>query len=252
MNGGTHRARSLSVLRVGHPTSSSSKAASLSPRQAQGRKRLTNMGPPITIPDQSKFFPIFGRQLAPIPDQELVSLNIDPMAYANMSKEEQKALVYARRTAKGLDGAGRPIYRRKRRFQEPSSSRVFKAVQAAKTELPTLRAAKPGAPALTETDDIQNMMRTWVETKVAKMLGPDPREVAHFTGFLEKSMSTDRGMQRTVEVMKWWRRVCMDSWGPDQERRGQYGREWWVAWWNVKDKLDAIIKSRFGGKLNLD
>ncbi|KAG9100820.1 deoxycytidyl transferase [Ceratobasidium sp. 370] len=252
MNGGTDRARSFSVPRVGQPMPGSSKAASLSPRRAQGRKRLTNMGPPTTMPNRSQFFPIFRRQLAPIPDQELVSLDIDPIAYAKMTREQQKAIVFTRRTAKGLDGAGRPIYKRKRRFQEPPSDRVYKTVQAVKVELPTLRAAKPGTPAVTETDDVQDMMRAWVETKVAKKLGPDPREVAHFSTFLEKSMATDRGMQRTVEVMKWWRHVCMSSWGPDDERHGRYGREWWVAWWDTKDKLDAIVKRRFGGKLNLN
>ncbi|KAG8737367.1 deoxycytidyl transferase [Ceratobasidium sp. 414] len=252
MNGGTDRARSLSVPRIRQPMPSSSKATSLSPRRAQGHKRLTNMGPPTTMPDRSKFFPVFSRQLAPVPDQELVSLDIDPTAYVKMTREQQKAIVFARRTAKGLDGAGRPIYKRKRRVQEPPSDRVYKTVQAVKVELPTLRAAKPGAPAVTETDDVQDMMRAWVETKVAKKLGPDAREVAHFSIFLEKSMATDRGMQRTIEVMKWWRHVCMSSWGPDDERRGQYGREWWVAWWDIKDKLDAIVKRRFGGKLNLN
>lgn len=252
LNNGNDRARSLSVPRQGPITTNSSKATSLSPRRAQQRKRLTNMGPPMAVPDQPKFFPLFNRQLAPIPDQELVSLDIDPMAYAKMSKEEQKSLVLARRTAKGLDGAGRPIQQRRRRFQEAENKRVYKVIYAGKTELPTLRAAKPGAPAVTETSDIQDMIRAWVETKVQKKLGPDPREVAHFGGFLEKSMATDRGMQRTVEVMKWWRHVCMNSWGQEQERRGQYGREWWVAWWDVKDKLDAVVKKRFGGKLNLD
>lgn len=249
---GNDRARSLSVPRQGPTEAGSSKAASLSPRRAQPRKRLTNMGPPMAIPDQPKFFPVFSRQLAPIPDQELVSLGIDPIAYANMSKEEQKILVLARRTAKGLDGAGRPINQRKRRFQEAQDMRVYKVVQAGKTELPTLRTAQPGAPAVSETSDIQDMIRTWVETKIQKKLGPDPREVAHFGGFLEKSMATDQGMQRTVDVMKWWRHVCMNSWGKEQERRGQYGREWWVAWWEVKDKLDLIVKKRFGGMLNLD
>ncbi|KAG8714193.1 deoxycytidyl transferase [Ceratobasidium sp. 394] len=252
MRGGTDRARSLSVPRIGQPMPGSSKAASLSPRQAQGQKRLTNMGPPTTLPDRSKFFPVFSRQLAPIPDQELVSLDIDPIGYAKMTREQQKAIVFARRTAKGLDGAGRPIYKRKRRFQEPPSDRVYKTVQAVKVELPTLRAAKPGAPTVTETDDVQDMMRAWVEAKIAKKLGPDPREVAHFSTFLEKSMATDRGMQRTVEVMKWWKHVCMSSWSPDDERRGQYGRDWWVAWWDIKDKLDSIVKRRFGGKLNLN
>ncbi|KAG9127442.1 deoxycytidyl transferase [Ceratobasidium sp. 392] len=252
LNGGNSRARSLSVPRVGQPMPGSSKAASLSPRRAQGDRRLTNMGPPTTIPDRSKFFPIFGRQFIPIPDQELVSLDIDPIAYAKMKRKEQKALLFERRTANGLDGAGRPIYKRKRRFHIPQGNRVYKSVQAVKVELPTIKAAKPGTPSVTETDDIQDMMRTWVETKVAKKLGPDKREVAHFSTFLEKSMATDKGMQRTVEVMKWWRHVCMNSWGPDDERRGQYGREWWVAWWEVKDKLDTIVKSQFGGKLNLN
>ncbi|KAF8602805.1 DNA repair protein [Ceratobasidium sp. AG-I] len=252
LNNGNDRARSLSIPRQGPTAAGSSKAASLSPRRAQQHKRLTNMGPPMAIPNQPKFFPVFSRQLAPIPDQELVSLGIDPMAFANMSKEEQKTLVLARRTAKGLDGVGRPIHQRRRRFQEAQNMRVYKVIQAGKTELPTLRAAKPGAPVVTETSDVQDMIRAWVETKVQKKLGPDTREVVHFGGFLEKSMVTNQGMQRTAEVMKWWRHVCMNSWGQEQERRGEYGREWWVAWWDVKDKLDAIVKKRFGGKLNLD
>jgi DNA repair protein REV1 len=248
---GNDRARSLSAPRLDRP-GTNAKAGSLSPRRAQGRKRLTNMGPPTVIPDPSRYFPIFKRQFAPIPDQELVALDIDPMVYARMTKDQQKALISARRAAKGLDGAGRPIRQRKRQKKEDDNKPVYQVILAGKTELPTLRTATPGAPAVTETTDIQDMIRAWVETKVAKKLGPDPREVAHFGGFLERSMASDQGMQRTVEVMKWWRHVCMNNWGQEQEKRGQYGREWWVAWWDVKDKLDLIVKKRFGGKLNLD
>ncbi|KAG8758172.1 deoxycytidyl transferase [Ceratobasidium sp. 423] len=242
--------RSSSAPRFGHP-GTNSKAGSLSPR-VQNRRRFTKMGPPTTIPDPSRYFPIFQRQFAPIPDQELVALGIDPMAYANMPRDRQKALVSTRRAAKGLDGNGRPIYQRKRRFVEDGDKPVHHVILAGRTELPSLRAAAPGIPAVTETSDVQDMIRLWVETKVAKKLGPDPREVAHFGGFLERSMVTDSGMQRTIEVMKWWKDICMKSWGIERERRGQYGREWWVAWWEVKDKLDGIVKKRFGGKLNLD
>lgn len=251
MKKGNDRARSLSVPRLDLPRPGS-KAGSLSPKRAQSHKRLTNMGPPTTIPDPSKYFPIFSRQFAPIPDQELVTLDIDPIAYAGMPRDQQRALVSARRAAKGLDGAGRPVYQRKRRFNEDDDKPIVKVVLAGETELPTLRSAAPGAPPVSETSDVQDMIRAWVETKIAKKLGPDPREVAHFGGFLEKSMATDQGMQRTVEVMKWWREVCMRSWGHEQERRGQYGREWWVAWWNIKDTLDKVVKKRFGGKLNLE
>ncbi|KAL5636301.1 hypothetical protein ACGC1H_004949 [Rhizoctonia solani] len=251
MADGSDRSRSSSVSRFGRPAADS-ESGSLSPRQAQSRRRLTKMGPSTSIPDPSKYFPIFKRQFAPIPDQELVALGIDPIAYANMPKDRQKALVSTRRAAKGLDGNGRPIYQRKRRFVEDGNKPVHHIILAGRTELPALRAAAPGIPAVTETSDVQDMIRLWVETKIAKKLGPDPREVAHFGGFLERSMATHSGMQRTVEVMKWWKDVCMKNWGIEQERRGQYGREWWVAWWEVKDKLDAIVKKRFGGKLNLD
>ncbi|CAE6355618.1 unnamed protein product [Rhizoctonia solani] len=251
MTNGSDRSRSSSVSRFGHPAAGS-ESRSLSPRRAQSRRRLTKMGPPTSKPDPSNYFPIFKRQFAPIPDQELVALGIDPIAYANMPKDRQKALVSTRRAAKGLDGNGRPIYQRKRRFVEDGDKPVHHVILAGRTELPALRAAAPGIPAVTETSDVQDMIRLWVETKIAKKLGPDPREVAHFGGFLERSMATDNGMQRTVEVMKWWKDVCMKNWGIEQERRGQYGREWWVAWWEVKDKLDVIVKKRFGGKLNLD
>ncbi|CAE6479973.1 unnamed protein product [Rhizoctonia solani] len=220
MMGGSDCSRESSVSRVGRPTANS-ESGSLSPRQAQIRRRLTNMGPPTSIPDPSKYFPIFKHQFAPIPDQELVALGIDPIAYANMPRDRQKALVSTRRAAKGLDGNGRPILQRKRRFIEDGDKPVHHVILAGRTELPALRAAAPGIPAVTETSDIQDMIRLWVETKVAKKLGPDPREVAHFGGFLERSMATDSGMQRSVEVMKWWKDVCMKNWGIEQERRVQ-------------------------------
>ncbi|KAJ1309400.1 hypothetical protein OPQ81_006177 [Rhizoctonia solani] len=251
MIGQSDRSRSLSTATFSHSITNS-KAGPLSPVRTQSSRRPTNMEPPTIIPDSSKYFPIFKRQFAPIPDQELVALGIDPMAYANMPRDRQKALVSTRRAAKGLDGNGQPIYQRKRRFIEDSNKPVYHVILAGRTELPILRAAAPDIPAVTETSDVQDMVRRWVETKIAKKLGPDPREVAHFSGFLERSMITDSGMQRAVEVMKWWKDVCVKSWGIEHERRGQYGREWWVAWWNVKDKLDAIVKKRFGGKLNLD
>ncbi|QRW26746.1 DNA repair protein REV1 [Rhizoctonia solani] len=242
--------RSLSAHMPDHPATNS-KAGPISPRRTLHRKRFTNMGPPTTLPDPSKYFPIFKRQFATVPDQELVVLGIDPMAYTNMPRDQQKALVSSRRAAKGLDANGRPINQRKRRFVEDAEKPVHHVILAGRTELPTLRAAVPGIPAVTETSDVQDMIRLWVETKVAKKLGPDPREITYFGEFLERSMVTDSGMQRTVEVMKWWKDVCMKSWGIEHERRGQFGREWWIAWWEVKDKLDLIVKKRFGGKLNL-
>ncbi|CAE6504506.1 unnamed protein product [Rhizoctonia solani] len=248
----TDRSDNSCSLSVSGHTTANPKSGSLSPRRAQNPRRLTNMGPPTTLPNSSKYFPIFKRQFAAIPDQELVALGIDPIGYANMPRDRQKALVSTRRAAKGLDGNGRPIYQRKRRFVEDSDKPIHHVILAGRTELPALRAAAPGMPPVTETSDVQDMIRLWVETKIAKQLGPDPREVAHFGGFLERSMGTDSGMQRTVEVMKWWKDVCTKSWGVEQERRGQFGREWWVAWWEVKDKLDAIVRRRFGGKLNLD
>ncbi|KAF8693197.1 DNA repair protein, partial [Rhizoctonia solani] len=242
--------RSLSAYMPDHPATNS-KAGPISPRRTLHRKRFTNMGPPTTLPDPSKYFPIFKRQFATVPDRELVVLGIDPMAYTNMPRDQQKALVSSRRAAKGLDANGRPINQRKRRFVEDAEKPVHHVILAGRTELPTLRAAVPGIPAVTETSDVQDMIRLWVETKVAKKLGPDPREITYFGEFLERSMVTDSGMQRTVEVMKWWKDVCMKSWGIEHERRGQFGREWWIAWWEVKDKLDLIVKKRFGGKLNL-
>ncbi|CAE6454406.1 unnamed protein product, partial [Rhizoctonia solani] len=242
--------RSLSAYMPDHPATNS-KAGPISPRRTLHRKRFTNMGPPTTLPDPSKYFPIFKRQFATVPDQELVVLGIDPMAYTNMPRDQQKALVSSRRAAKGLDANGRPINQRKRRFVEDAEKPVHHVMLAGRTELPTLRAAVPGIPAVSETSDVQDMIRLWVETKVAKKLGPDPREITYFGEFLERSMVTDSGMQRTVEVMKWWKDICMKSWGIEHERRGQFGREWWIAWWEVKDKLDLIVKKRFGGKLNL-
>ncbi|CUA68639.1 DNA repair protein REV1 [Rhizoctonia solani] len=195
MGDGSDRSRSSSVSRFGR-LAANSESESLSPRRAQSRRRLTNMGPPASVPDPSKYFPIFKRQFAPIPDQELVALGIDPIAYANMSRDRQKELVLTRRAAKGLDGNGRPIYQRQRRFVEHGDRPVHHVILAGRTELPALRAAAPGTPAVTETNDVQDMIRLWVETKIRKKLGPDPREVAHFGGFLEKSMATDNGMQR--------------------------------------------------------
>ncbi|KAF8749926.1 DNA repair protein [Rhizoctonia solani] len=164
--------RSLSAYMPDHPATNS-KAGPISPRRTLHRKRFTNMGPPTTLPDPSKYFPIFKRQFATVPDQELVVLGIDPMALTNMPRDQQKALVSSRRAAKGLDANGRPINQRKRRFVEDAEKPVHHVILAGRTELPTLRAAVPGIPAVTETSDVQDMIRLWVETKVAKKLGPD-------------------------------------------------------------------------------
>lgn len=115
----------------------------------------------------------------------------------------------------------------------------------------------------TETDDIQRIVETWVMTY--RHWAPREKDVEFLAKFISQSadraQATDVGVERAVAVMRWWmvllRRFFAGTEYMDEEdlacsQRDLVGEAWWDAFYSVKDKMDAITKERFGGRISLN
>jgi DNA repair protein REV1 len=120
----------------------------------------------------------------------------------------------------------------------------------------------------TETEDVQDVIQSWVETY--QQHPPYKRDIDFFAKFLvqsaDSSRSTDTGMEKSVAVLKWWLMLLRRYWGRWEHDVGedgantasmesvsgeQVGRAWWNAFRHVKDQVDLVARKKFGGSLSL-
>ena len=115
------------------------------------------------------------------------------------------------------------------------------------------------------------MIESWVGSFTEH--APNQRDVDYFAKFLVQSVDGDRsadsGVEKAVAVVKWWLVLLRRHFGawehaPDgeggEESAGgklkrvtsEYvGRAWWRAFREVKAKMDAAARKKFGGSLSL-
>lgn len=136
-------------------------------------------------------------------------------------------------------------------------------VHAQPLELPGLkqRGKKKGdGVRVSETEDIQEVLSQWVEGFEAD--GPRQGDVEYFGKFLERCVETDVGAEKGVNALKWWRILLQQRWSdteqaskPDEEspnaRVHETCRSWWNAFWEVKKRMDRVVRKRYGGNLSL-
>jgi len=132
---------------------------------------------------------------------------------------------------------------------------------------------RPGAQkgdrlSFTETEDVQKVIQSWVETY--QQHPPYQKDIDFFTKFLvqnaDNSRSTDVGIEKSVAVLKWWLMLLRRHWGPwehDIDAVGadtgsvgsmpseKIGKAWWTAFRHVKEQVDLVARKKFGGCLSL-
>lgn len=100
-----------------------------------------------------------------------------------------------------------------------------------------------------EGDDIQAVLTQWVENFDGD--GPRQGDVDYFGKFLAKCIESDVSCERAVLALKWWRFLLQNRWSDGDDDVSIIGQLWWRAFWDVKGRMDVIVKKRFGGQLSL-
>lgn len=136
-------------------------------------------------------------------------------------------------------------------------------VYAKALELPGLKQrgkSKSEELRVSETDDIQAVLSQWV--RGFEEDGPRRGDVEYFGNFLERCVETDVGAEKGVSALKWWKILLHQRWS-DMERvpradeeatdgaTDETGRAWWNAFWEVKKRMDAVVRKKYGGKLSV-
>lgn len=220
---------------------------------------------------------IFWRSGVKITDEELQELGIDPVVFALIPEDMHREQLAFAREAKKVGGVAamvnRPNQERKpiKVSQGPvhSPSAAYRRRPAPMPNFPEpVGLKRPGGRkgermTFTETDDIQNVIQTWVEA--FRLHPPNEKDVSFFMKFLVQSAdsarSTDAGMEKSVAVLKWWVILLRRYWGNWEREDGsevggatleeKVGRAWWRAFRQVKDQVDLVARKKFGGAVSL-
>jgi DNA repair protein REV1 len=222
---------------------------------------------------------IFRRSGISITDDELRELDIDPEIFALLPEDmhrEQLAIARQAKKSGGLAvlvaGANRERIEIKatyRTSRSPSVSYRKKPPPMANHPEP-VDLKRPGGQqgerlSFTETEDIQKVIQSWVETY--QQHPPYQKDINFFAKFIvqsaDSSRSTDTGMEKSVAVLKWWLmllRKYWEKWEHDVDEDGadagsvssqSIGKAWWKAFRHVKEQVDLVARKKFGGTLSL-
>ncbi|PPQ77576.1 hypothetical protein CVT25_011368 [Psilocybe cyanescens] len=205
-----------------------------------------------------------------IADMALKDLNLDPEVFFMLPPKVQREQLVMARLIKQKGSIPEPPPKRKvlkpRKHKLPHDFVPYRAPKPKAKHLPPpfLRQQGPNKKDklhFTETDDIQNIVETWMMTY--RHWAPREKDVAFLSKFLvqsvDRSKATDVGVERAVAVMKWWlvllRRFFPASEYLDEDdlassQRDSVGEAWWDACHGVQDEMDNITRRRFGGRLS--
>ncbi|KAI6046688.1 hypothetical protein EDC04DRAFT_2557680 [Pisolithus marmoratus] len=200
-----------------------------------------------------------------VAEDELRELGIDPDVFGALPVDVQREQLI---TARHLKNGGV--------LTEPTVLKYTKRKTRVYPKKPPPLAKRPQHPFLkqqgpkkgeklyfTKADDVQRVIEAWVEN--FKEDPPNQKDVEYFSKFLVHSMETsDTGMEKTIAVMKWWLVLLRRHWEfyehqdlletelvTQRMTSEKIGRAWWTAFREVKSRVDAIVRKRFGGTLCL-
>ncbi|KAG6839978.1 hypothetical protein C0991_009916 [Blastosporella zonata] len=193
-------------------------------------------------------------------DEALRALNIDPVVFRDLPPNLQHEQLTMLRLIKKHGKIPSPPSKRK--ILKPHKRKPIPAhllwrappPRARFVALPILRQQgkqKKDRLLLTETADIQKAIETWVTTYIK--WPPKEKDVEFFTKYLVAAVDADVGLERAIAIMKWWMVLLRRQWGVEEERSqgDPVGIAWWKTFRDVKGKMDAVGRNRFGGCLSL-
>jgi DNA repair protein REV1 len=112
-----------------------------------------------------------------------------------------------------------------------------------------------------EDVDVRKAVRGWVERFVGH--APCAGDVALVGTYVVRCVETDVGAERAVGVMRWWGALLRRRWAvwehaderdespePGEDVRAEMvGMAWWRAYREIGDKMNEVVRRRFGGSL---
>jgi len=114
---------------------------------------------------------------------------------------------------------------------------------------------------MTETAEVQAHVRRWVGECYKAGVAPldaDVRGLEAWTVGCVNMHGTVVGVEKVVQVMRWWRALLRKYWAGEEQLKEMPGGGrtigilWWNAFWDVKAAIDAVLREKkFGGKLSL-
>ena len=273
------RSHSPAPISLGNPTRRSDPKGLFPKITVKGTnvKRITQQLAPKTRSVISpKKHNIFRRSGISITDDELRELDIDPEVFALLPEDMHREQLAIARQAKKPGGLAALIAEDNQERIEIKPTQHLPSVRYRKkpppkaNHLQPVGLKRPGGQkgerlSFTETDDVQKVIQSWVETY--QQHPPYQRDIDFFAKFLvqsaDSSRSTDTGLEKCVAVLKWWLILLRRYWGtwehdvgedlasPGSLSSEQVGRAWWNALRHVKDQVDLVARNKFGGSLSL-
>ncbi|EAU81859.1 REV1 [Coprinopsis cinerea okayama7 len=209
--------------------------------------------------------------LAQVTDAKLRDLGIDPEVFAALPKSIQAEQLSRARLIKAKGELPSPPSERKvlkaKRLTLPPGFKVYRAPPpyARYRTVPTLRRhgkTKKEKLAFTDASDVQNVLETWVTTY--RHWAPRQKDVDYLSKFLlqcvDGNVAADTGLETGVSVMKWWLVLLRRFWPgselieegePDGSQTDRVGQAWWDTFRELKEKMDVVVRKKFGGCLSL-
>ena len=282
-----YKRRSVSPLPAEIPVVSPVKPRSRLTVKGTNVKRITQQlaprnRPVMKSPDKNALFnkQKAGPSAVHVSEAQLRKLDIDPEVFAMLPVELQHEQLALARQAKSAGVS--PLKLGERKVIKPYNGKGRRS-SASYHRRPPPRANHPQPPSLkqqgkekgvklyfTEATDVQRVIETWVEG--FREHAPNSRDVDYFAKFLVESVdgsrSTDAGLEKAVRVVKWWLVLLRRYWGLWEDSRddvepeetvelegktmsNNVGKAWWKAFRDVKEKMDAAARKKFGGCLSL-
>lgn len=206
--------------------------------------------------------------------EELRRLDIDPTVFYMLpvSLQSEQLAMMRQKKAPGGSGLAFGSQRKAIKANKIKGNPIPKKPppKAVYTQPPSLKQRGPNKGeklSFTEKDDVQQVIEAWVNG--FREYPPNQKDVDFFAKFLvqcvDDTRPSDTGVERAVAVAKWWLvllRRHFASWEDAPEDDGPptlkapytseaVGRAWWRAFREVKSKMDAVARKKFGGCLSL-
>jgi DNA repair protein REV1 len=279
------RSHSLAPLSLGNPARRPESRDVFQKITVKGTnvKRITQQLAPKTRSIISpKKHNIFRRSGISITDDELRDLDIDPEVFALLPEGMHREQLAIARQAKKSGGLSVLVQESSRERKEIKATyRPSRSPSVPYRKKPPPEAnypepvglKRPGGQkgerlSFTETEDVQKVIQSWVETY--QQHPPYQKDIHFFAKFLvqsaDSSRSTDAGMEKSVAVLKWWLMLLRRYWGTCEHDVGgdgadagsagsdsseNIGKAWWKAFREVKEQVDLVARKKFGGSLSL-
>jgi DNA repair protein REV1 len=101
-----------------------------------------------------------------------------------------------------------------------------------------------------DLEEIRDALEIWMEAKADE--GPFSGDIDHLAGGIVDTLSSTRGrdLAKASAILTWWKILIDERFGGELEG-GVVGVEWKEAFEKVRDRVDKVVRTEYGGVLSL-